>query len=59
MDELSVLIEAAQANDEEAKKVLIERNMGLIRHILKRFTGRGYDMEDLFQIGCIGMLKAI
>ena len=59
MDELSVLIEAAQANDEEAKKVLIERNMRLIRHILKRFTGRGYDMEDLFQIGCIGMLKAI
>ena len=59
MDELPVLIEAAQANDEEAKKVLIERNMGLIRHILKRFTGRGYDMEDLFQIGCIGMLKAI
>ena len=59
MDELSVLIEAAQANDEESKKVLIERNMGLIRHILKRFTGRGYDMEDLFQIGCIGMLKAI
>ena len=59
MDELSVLIEAAQANDEEAKQVLIERNMGLIRHILKRFTGRGYDMEDLFQIGCIGMLKAI
>ena len=59
MDELSVLIEASQANDEEAKKVLIERNMGLIRHILKRFTGRGYDMEDLFQIGCIGMLKAI
>lgn len=59
MEELSVLIEAAQANDEEAKKILIEKNMGLIHHILKRFTGRGYDMEDLFQIGCIGMLKAI
>lgn len=59
MDELSVLIEAAQANDEEAKKVLIEKNMGLIRHILKRFAGRGYEMEDLFQIGCIGLIKAI
>ncbi len=38
MDELSVLIEAAQANDEEAKKVLIERNMGLIRHIPSRWS---------------------
>lgn len=59
MDEISVLIAKAQAKDMEARDVLIEKNMGLIHHILKRFTGRGYEMEDLFQIGCIGLMKAI
>lgn len=59
MDEISVLIAKAQAKDGEARVVLIEKNMGLIHHILKRFTGRGYEMEDLFQIGCIGLMKAI
>ena len=33
--------------------------MGLVRHVVKRFANRGYDMQDLFQIGCIGLLKAV
>ena len=59
MKETSVLIARAQEGDREAREVLIEKNLGLVRHIVKRFAGRGYDMEDLFQIGSIGLIKAI
>ncbi len=59
MEETAVLIERSQAGDKEAREVLIEENLGLVRHIVKRFIGRGYDAEDLFQIGCIGLIKAI
>lgn len=59
MDEVSVLIAKSQAGDKEAREVLIEKNLGLVRHIVRRFTGRGYDLEDLFQIGTIGLIKAI
>ena len=59
MEETAVLIERSQAGDKEARETLIEENLGLVRHIVKRFVGRGYDMEDLFQIGCIGLMKAI
>jgi RNA polymerase sporulation-specific sigma factor len=38
---------------------IIELNSGLIWSIVKRFTGRGYDLEDLYQIGCIGMIKCV
>lgn len=59
MEETAVLIERSQAGDKEARERLIEENLGLVRHIVKRFAGRGYDMDDLFQIGCIGLMKAI
>ena len=59
MEETAVLIERSQAGDKEAREILIEENLGLVRHIVKRFAGRGYDLEDLFQIGCIGLIKAI
>lgn len=59
MEETAVLIEQSQAGDKAARERLIEENLGLVRHIVKRFAGRGYDMEDLFQIGCIGLMKAI
>ena len=59
MEETAVLIERSQAGDKEAREILIEENLGLVRHIVKRFVGRGCDMEDLFQIGCIGLIKAI
>ena len=59
MEEISVLIEKSQAGDKEARKVLIEGNLGLVHHIVKRFAGRGYETEDLFQIGTIGLMKAI
>ena len=59
MEETAVLIERSQAGDKEARETLIEENLGLVRHIVKRFVGRGYDAEDLFQLGCIGLMKAI
>lgn len=59
MEELSVLIGRAQEGDKQAREVLIENNLGLVHHIVKRFAGRGHDMEDLFQIGTIGLMKAI
>ena len=59
MEETSVLIARSQAGESSAREVLIENNLGLVRHIVRRFSGRGYDLEDLFQIGAIGLIKAI
>lgn len=59
MEEVSVLIERSQSGDKYAREVLIEKNLGLVHHIVRRFAGRGYDLEDLFQIGTIGLMKAI
>ncbi len=59
MEELSVLIARSQAGESRAREVLIEKNLGLVHHIVRRFAGRGCDMEDLFQIGTIGLIKAI
>ena len=59
MEEMSVLIARSQAGERNARELLIENNLGLVRHIVKRFAGRGHDLEDLFQIGTIGLMKAI
>ncbi len=59
MAENALLIERAQAGEKQAREVLIEQNLGLVRHIVKRFLGRGYEAEDLFQIGVIGLIKSI
>ncbi len=59
MDETTVLMEQLRNGDKEARKVLIEKNLGLVHHIVKRFLGRGVEAEDLFQIGTIGLMKAI
>ncbi len=53
------LIEIAHAGDKKARDRLVEDNIGLVWSVAKRFAGRGLDMEDLFQIGCIGLIKAI
>ena len=59
MEELSVLIAKSQAGERDAREVLIEKNLGLVHHIVRRFAGRGHELEDLFQIGVIGLMKAI
>ena len=49
----------AQNNDDKAMSQIIEINSGLLWSIVKRFTGRGYELEDLYQIGTMGFIKAI
>ena len=53
------LLKKAMDGDREALNLLVEKNSGLIWSIVKRFMNRGYDKEDLFQIGSIGLIKAI
>ena len=53
------LLEKSALGDENATSILMEANMGLVRSIALRFRDRGVEYEDLVQIGCIGMLKAI
>ena len=52
-------IKLAQKNNEEAMEILIKNNSGLVWNIVKRFIGRGYETDDLYQIGSIGLIKAI
>ena len=59
MDRTEELIRRSQDGDKAARDTLIEENMGLIHHVAKRFLGRGVEAEDLFQIGAIGLLKAV
>lgn len=59
MEETAVLLRRARDGDKGAREVLVEKNLGLVHHIVKRFLGRGHDAEDLFQIGSIGLMKAI
>lgn len=53
------LLKKARAGDRQARDRMVEENVGLVWNIVKRFNGRGYDPEDLFQIGCIGLIKSI
>ncbi len=53
------LLLRAKEGDLSAKDELVTANLGLVHHIVKRFIGRGVEAEDLFQIGSIGLLKAI
>ncbi len=59
MEHTEELIRRSQEGDKEAREILIEENMGLIHHVVKRFLGRGVEAEDLFQIGAIGLVKAV
>lgn len=59
MDRTLTLLEMSHKGDKQARETLVEENMGLVYSIVRRFGGRGYEMEDLVQIGCIGLLKAI
>lgn len=50
---------SAQSGNKDAMSKLVKENNGLIWSIVKRFTNRGYELEDLYQIGCIGFIKSI
>ena len=57
--EASSLLEAAHNGDNEACERMLEENAGLIWSIVRRYYGRGVDPEDLYQLGCLGFLKAV
>ena len=59
MEHTLALIGRAHQGDKEARDTLFAENTGLICAVAKRFAGRGAEMEDLFQIGSIGLLKAV
>ena len=58
-EEMMRLIELAQKGDQAAKQRLVEGNLKLVLSVIQRFLGRGENPDDLFQVGCIGLLKAI
>src|SRR5699024_10896957 len=59
MDHTIELILAAHEGDRKARDTIVEENLGLVWSIVRRFQGRGQEIEDLFQIGSIGLMKAI
>ena len=59
MRDMSDLIRRAQAGDKDARNRMISDNLGLVHSIVRRFEHRGCDREELFQTGCIGLIKAI
>ena len=59
MNRTEELIRRSKAGDQAAGEMLIQENSGLIWSVAKRFTGRGTELEDLYQLGCLGFLKAV
>ena len=57
--ETRALLEKAHAGDRSAREELISGNLRLVLSVVQKFAGRGESMDDLFQVGCIGLIKAI
>ena len=58
-EEMDALLLKAKSGDEEARQALIEGNLRLVLSVIQRFDRRGESPDDLFQVGCIGLIKAI
>ncbi|MDR0889663.1 MAG: RNA polymerase sporulation sigma factor SigG [Oscillospiraceae bacterium] len=58
-DEMVRLLRLCQEGDEDARRKLIEGNLRLVLSVIQKFLGRGENPDDLFQVGCVGLLKAI
>jgi RNA polymerase sporulation-specific sigma factor len=58
-EEEEIYLERLKNGDEEAKNILIERNLRLVAHIIKKYSSTGKDHDDLISIGTIGLIKAI
>lgn len=57
--EKTALLRAARAGDQQARQRMIQGNLRLVLSVVQKFVGRGESMDDLFQVGCIGLIKAI
>ena len=58
-DEMMELIKKSHAGDYEARDALVCGNLKLVLSVIKKFNNRGENLDDLFQVGCLGLLKAI
>ena len=58
-DETMELLRRAKSGDYDARQQLIEGNLRLVLSVIQRFAGRGENADDLFQVGCVGLIKAI
>ena len=58
-DETMELLRRTKSEDQEARRELIEGNLRLVLSVIQRFSGRGENADDLFQVGCVGLIKAI
>ena len=58
-DNIKQLIERSQAGDMEARDLIVNQNTRLVWSVVQRFLNRGYEADDLFQIGCIGLIKSV
>lgn len=59
MERTIELLKLAKEGNQDAKEQLVTQNLGLVWAVARRFMGRGHDLEDLYQIGCIGLIKCI
>ncbi|MCM3617446.1 RNA polymerase sporulation sigma factor SigF [Sutcliffiella horikoshii] len=57
--EVKDLIKRSQSGEQEARDTIVQKNMRLVWSVVQRFMNRGYEPDDLFQIGCIGLLKSV
>jgi len=57
--EVKELIKRSQSGEQEARDTIVQKNMRLVWFVVQRFMNRGYEPDDLFQIGCIGLLKSV
>ena len=58
-DEMTELLRRSHAGDERARETLIQGNLRLVLSVIQRFASRGENADDLFQVGCVGLIKAI
>lgn len=58
-DETMELLQKTKSGDQEARRQLIEGNLRLVLSVIQRFASRGENADDLFQVGCVGLIKAI
>lgn len=59
MDKTLELLKLAKDGNQNAKDELVKSNLGLVWSVARRYMGRGYELDDLYQIGCIGLMKCI
>lgn len=59
VEEKDALFIKIKNGDEEARKIFINGNLRLVLSVIQRFRGRGESADDLFQVGCVGLIKAI